>query len=133
MKKLLIFIVLVLTAFSFNGCNKEKAPSLILRVGGDYVSKDQPLARVERTYKVGIDASRSASNFNLGNFKIIRQYDEDQPVTIEATKLNSTQWYSFTRDIFLTMRNKVGTEVYTFELVDQNGAKAVKTIKFIVQ
>jgi hypothetical protein len=131
MKKYLgLVVVLILSAVLFGACNKERnAPLMTFKPGANYVIEDNPLAKVNTKYKIGITAAPGNGDFLLGNFKLKRKYNDDSEQVLEAVTITGPQQYNYDRDFDITTRSQVGVELYTFEITDKDGKTKTLSIK----
>jgi hypothetical protein len=133
MKNILILIATLGTIILGSSCSKDKAPIMVFKTGGTYISFDFEMARHGKAYTVGISAARSSADYPLANFQVKRAYDDEAPLSVEHTLLNSGQSYTYSRDYVVQLRDQVGKEIWYFTITDNNGASKTLSVKFNVQ
>ena len=124
----IIFLAVVASV----SCKKEKdkqiPPVLNLKTGTGYTSADATLSKND-TITVGITAQKSEDKDLLTRFVETQQYDGGTITTVYNESFNQD---SYSKDMTIITRNVVGTEVYTFTIINRDGLTTTKKLTFTV-
>ena len=126
----------VLFATSFLACKKEedegKLPNISFKTGGTYVATNQNVAK-SSSHLVGISASKSEANDVLKKFTVKVSYNGAADSTIVNMDLTGTQGDTFSYDMPVISRSVVGTEKYTYTVINRDGLVNSVNLTFTVQ
>jgi hypothetical protein len=140
MKKLTLVIAFISVIVTV-GCKKKSSttagvdprvpPDLVLKTGGNYVSKDTTVVKQD-TLLIGVVVTKTEDN--LTSFNASYSVDgASTTTTFFNHQLFSTEYLGYSKDLFYYTRNQAGTEKLTFSIVDRDGNITKKSILITVQ
>jgi hypothetical protein len=121
MKQLIILFFGIVIIAALGACNKENGPTLVFKTGNNFVYEDNIVARADSNYRIGISATPNGGEGKLGSYKLVRQYNEDSPETIQYITLIGANQTSYNTDYEFKTRKQFGKERYTFTVTDKGG------------
>jgi len=130
--KLVLYTTLLIILSIIISCSKSDnnpIPLISFQKNNGYIYRDTVVAR-GATVKIGIVALTNQSNDSLTKFTVVRTYDNTFDSTLESYNIPSSQADSLTEDFVYSIRDTVGTEKYTFKVLNKYGVS--NSIKLIV-
>lgn len=124
MKKIFSAAAIAALTLSLLSCEKDegKLPNIRFITGGGYTSADASVD-TSAAIHMGIVASKAEDKDVLTTFDVSRSYDGGSGSSIKNVSLSGSQGDNYSGDIWITTRKVVGTEKYTFTVVNRDGLK----------
>ncbi|MFM2019241.1 MAG: hypothetical protein RL007_2897 [Bacteroidota bacterium] len=130
MKRVLFAVFLVAVTVSVS-CKKEaKDPTLTLKTGAGYTSTDVNVAPGS-TIKVGVICDAGTDPLHISYSEVA--YDGANVDSLVVRYEIPEGQNRYEADYIFTVRNRVGTERWTFNVNDKDGRLVEKEIRIVVQ
>lgn len=124
--------VLLVSLICISSCKKEKdqqiPPTMSFKTGAGYTSANDSLP-MNDTITVGITAEKSEDKDLLTRFVTTQKYDAGTVTTILNESFNQD---TYSKDMQIFTRNIVGTETYTYTIINRDGLTKTLTLTFTV-
>lgn len=118
------------------GCKKKEVdphipPDVVFKTGAAYLSADATVG-MQDTLLVGIVVTKTEDD--LKSYNVSYAYDgATSTTTFYNYLMESSEFESYSKDVEIITRNQVGTEVWSFTIVDRDGNITQKTLTLTVQ
>lgn len=134
MSKFFSIITIACVFIFFTSCKKDegKLPNIAFKTISGYTSANATVAK-GATILMGITASKAEDKDVLKTFDVSQVYDNGTSTSIGSETLTGSNADNYSKDVTIITRNQVGTEQYTFTVVNKDGLKNSVTLTLTVQ
>lgn len=129
------YIFIFLATFSIlSSCKKDegKLPNISFKTGGNYVSADKMVNKGD-TVLIGISASKAEDKDVLKTFSATKSVNGASATSIDQQTLSGADADAYSKDFTITAGSIVGTEKYTFTVVNRDGLTNQVSLTLTVQ
>ena len=131
MKRIFSLLAVTASLVYFSSCEKDEGrlPNISFKTGTGYVSSSMSIKK-DSVFTVGITAAKTEDKDVLTTFTGTVSYNSGADSTLITETLTGSNGDNYTKDIAIRTHNAVGTEKYTFTVVNKDGLK--NSISFVL-